>query len=36
MRLKSCIIAFGLEMAGECFKSKNLTANKTQELIIFV
>ena len=35
MRLKSCIISLGLEMAVECVKSKNLIADKTHELIIF-
>ena len=35
MRLKFCIISFELKMTGECVKSNNLTAEKTQEIIVF-
>ena len=35
MRLNSCIKSLELKMAGECVKSKNLTAKKTHEIIVF-
>ena len=35
MRLKFCIISLELKMTGECVKSKNLTAKKTHEIIVF-
>ena len=36
MRLKSCMISIGFKMAGECLESKNFTANKPYEVIIFL